>query len=193
MGLREVQGALARLFTDEALRSAFLKNPAGAGPMLGLDENDAAMLGTLAPRDLRQFANSLRSKRLLDARKAMPLTARALGESFAGHLQESSPHAGARLAEQAIALAVRIAALARAQKIAPAWVGDLARYEAAFVAVAPRRFALRMARFAYPVGLIAASLQAGATPGAIAPRATFGIWARRPAGRLFHRLYTVTR
>lgn len=193
MGLREVQGALARLFTDEALRGAFLNDPAGAGPLLGLDADDAQTLAQLAPEGLRQFADSLKAKRLLDARKTMPLTARVLGEGFVEHLNALQMHESADRAGQALGFAARIAALARAQSIAPPWIGDLARYEATFVAAARRRFALRVARFAYPVGLIAASLQAGAPVADIAPRTTIGVWARWPAGRLFHRLYAFGR
>jgi hypothetical protein len=193
MGLREVQGALARLFTDAALRGAFLSNPAAAGTLLGLDANDAAVLASLAPQGLRQFADSLRSKRLLDARKTMPLTARVLGEGFAEHLNALQTQEGADRAGQALGLAARLAALAQARSIAPAWVGDLARYEAAFVAAAPQQFALRVARFAYPVGLIAASLQADVFVADVAPRTTIGVWARRRAGRLFHRLYAFGR
>jgi hypothetical protein len=191
MALREVQAALARLYTDDAARTAFSRDPLSAGRALGLDEGDAATLARLAPQAIRQFAGSLKAKRILDARKAMPLIAQTLGEAFAGHFRAAvAPlRQGAAREEEARALAARLATLARARAIAPAWIGDLARYEAAFVEAAKGRFAIRLRLFRYPVGRIAAQLYAAAPGGEIAPRATLGVWARRPGGRLFHRLW----
>ncbi|WP_210254826.1 hypothetical protein [Methylocapsa sp. S129] len=195
MALSAVQAALARLFTDEAARAAFLRDPQGAGRSLGLDEGEANMLAAIAPKALRQFAGGLKAKRALDARKAMPLTAKALGEAFGRHFRaaaQSAP-AGASRVREARALAMRLAALAHERKFEPKWAGDLARYEAAFVEAAHRRFGLRLLWFGYPVGAIAASLHAGAPVSAIAPATTLGLWARRPGGRLFHRLWSLTR
>jgi hypothetical protein len=191
MALREVQAALARLFTDEAARAAFFDDPHGAGRAHGLDDNDAKLLASLAPEALRQFAGSLKAKRALDARKAMPLTAKALGEAFVGHWRavDALPPAGAGRARQAQALAARLAKLSGARMVDPRWIGDLARYEAAFAAASRRRFGLRLLWFRHPVGMIAASLHGGVRVGDVAPRTTFGVWARLPAGRLFHRLW----
>ena len=82
MALAQVQAALARLYTDEAERAAFLADPQGAACALGLEADDAATLAAIAPQTLRRFADSLKAKSLLDARKMTPLTARALGDDF---------------------------------------------------------------------------------------------------------------
>ena len=193
MALKEVQAALARLFTDEAVRAAFFKDPQSAGRALGLDAGDAALLARMAPPAIRQFAASLNAKRVLDARKMMPLTAQALGEAFAGHFRAAVaplPETAGR-GEEAQALAGRLATLAKTRAIAPIWIGDLARYEAAFVEAATRRFGLRLRQFVYPVATIVVALRAGAPPGDIAAKPTLGIWARRPGGRLFHRLWAL--
>lgn len=195
MALREVQAALARLFTDEAARAAFLRDPRGVGRSLGLDENDANTLARLAPDALRQFAGSLKAKRALDARKAMPLTAKALGDAFAMQFRAATaalPGGVSRVAE-AQALAMRLAALAREYKLEPLWISDLARYEAAFVEASHKRFGLRLRLFRFPIGSVAAALYVGASVGDIAPRTTIGIWARLPGGRLFHRLRPLMR
>lgn len=191
MALGEVQAALARLFTDAAARADFFHDPESAGRAFGLDESDAARLAALAPQALRQFAGGLKAKRMLDARKTTPLTARALGGAFADHFRAAvaSLRQDASRAEEAQALAARLAGLAAAQAIAPLWIGDLARYEAAFAEAATRRLGLRVHLFRYPVGAIAASLCTGAAVGEVAPHMTLGVWARRSGGRLLHRLW----
>jgi hypothetical protein len=195
MALGDVQAALARLFTDEAARADFLRDPQATGRALGLDARDAETLAHLAPRALRQFAGSLRAKSALDARKRMPLTAQALGEAFADHWRAAVAPlpAGASRADEAHALAVRLAALAVAGQVAPEWIGDLARYEAAFVEAAQRRFGLRVRLFRFPVGRIAARLLGGGAVDDCAARPTLGVWARWPGGRLFHRAWALAR
>jgi hypothetical protein len=194
MALGEVQAALARLFTDEAARIAFLKDPPGAGRALGLDASDAARLAQMAPQALRRFAGALQAKRVQEARKRMPLTAQALGDSFAEHWRAAaaSPAKGAGRVAEAQALARRLATLAKTKALAPAWIGDLASYEAAFVEAAQRRCGLRLRLFRFPVGTIAAPLSAGAPVGEIGRRLTLGVWARWPGERLWHRLWGVS-
>jgi hypothetical protein len=113
--------------------------------------------------------------------------------------------AGASRADEAHALAARAAAppknnlaacplaLAKAHRVAPEWIGDLARYEAAFVEAAHRRFGVRVLLFRFPVGRIAARLQDGGAVGDCAAKTTLGVWTRRPGGRLFHRVWTLQR
>jgi hypothetical protein len=187
MGLRQVQAALARLFTDEAARDEFFADPQGAGAALGLGEDDARSLAEIAPKALARFARALKSKRVLDARKRMPLTAQALGARFAEHWRAATATGGAgRPVEDARAMAGRLAKLAAEGSIEPPWIGDLARYEAAFVEAAGRRFGLRVRGFGYPVAALAASLRAGGPIEALAPARTLGVWARLPSRKLFH-------
>jgi hypothetical protein len=191
MALSDVQAALALLFTDEAARADFYRDPQATGRALGLDARDTETLARLAPRALRQFAGSLKAKSALDARKRMPLTAQALGEAFADHWRAAvaALPAGASRADEAHALAASLTVLAGAGQLAPEWIGDLARYEAAFVEAAQRRFGMRVRLFRFPVDRIAARLHGGGAVDDCAARATLGVWARRPGGRLFHRMW----
>ena len=166
MALSDVQAALALLFTDEAARADFLRDPQAAGRALGLD-----------------------------ARKRMPLTAQALGEAFADHWRAAVAPlpTGASRADEAHALAARLATLSREKRLAPEWIGDLACYEAAFVEAAQRRFGMRARLFRFPVLRIAARLHGGDAVDECAARATLAVWARWPGGRLFHRMWMLGR
>jgi hypothetical protein len=191
MALAQVQAALARLFTDEAARNAFLEDPQSSARALGLDDDDAATLAGLAPQAIRRFAGGLAAKRVLDARKMTPLTARVLGPAFAEHFHAATaPLApGAGRVAQARALAERLAAAARAGAVAPEWIGDLARYEAAFVEASHRWFGVRLLLFRFPIGAIASQRRGERPIDAPGRQATFGVWARTPGGRLLHRVW----
>jgi hypothetical protein len=189
MALGDVQRTLARLFTDKAAREAFLADPQGASAALGLDTADAARLSAVAPQELRRFSASLVSKRALDAQKWTPLVAQALGARF-GPLYAASVKGVADPAREAEAFAAHLFALAKQRKIEPAWIGDLARYEAARVAASRPRFIFRIRTFRYPVGTIAVALAHGAAVGEIKPRFSLGLWLRRPGGRLWTRYWS---
>jgi hypothetical protein len=190
MGLKEVQAALARLFTDAAARDEFFNDPKSGAAALGLNDNDARALAEIAPKALARFAGSLKSKQILDARKRMPLVAQTLGARFADHWRAATESANAkRPVEEARAVAERLAKLAAQGAIEPRWIGDLARYEAAFVEASGRRFGVRIRWFDYPVAALAASLRAGDGRESLAPRRTLAVWARAPGGRLFHRAW----
>ncbi len=210
MGLKETQALLARLFTDAKLRRAFFEAPEETARRFGLTDSDAAAFATLDRREVENFARSLLGKRALDARKAMPLTARALGKDFEKLFFEAIegpvPPERSRADAAALArfLATRAAlrsssapfaaqlpsrALARGapQGDAPPWVADLARFETAFLAAARPGFFFLLRRFAYPVDEIARALLAGKEVTA-GPRARVGVWLRAPGGRLIWRL-----
>jgi hypothetical protein len=186
MGLRETQVALARLFTDADLRRAFFEDPQGAAQGFGLSENEKATLAKLDRREVEEFARCLLGKRALDARKVLPLTAKALGQEFDRLLYEAmeGPSSPERHRGDAAALARLLASRA----IEPAWIGDLARFEMAFVSAArPGAFVL-LRHFVWPVTQIARQLLTGARVDA-APRRGLGVWFRAPGGKLYWRLY----
>jgi len=188
MALGDVQTAMARLFTDEEARAAFARDPVVAVRELGLEAADAASLAALAPRAVNRFAGALQSKRVLDARKLLPLTARVLGDAFARRLREEvrGPPRGA------VADALDLATLlSREETTSPAWIGDLARYEAAFVVAGRRPFTVQFHIFRYPVSTIAADLRRAGSAGDVAPCASLAFWARAPGGALMHRCWRV--
>lgn len=190
MGLRETQTLLARLFTDAALRRAFFENPAATAAGFGLDPAEADRLSRLDRRAVDDFARSLLGKRALDARKALPLTAKALGAAFDPLLFEAieGPPASARHRADAAALASLLAA----RPGEPLWIGDLARYEMAFVDAARPGWLFMLRRFDWPVDEIARRLTTGA-PVSVTPRGRAGFWWRAPGGRLFWRLFQAPR
>lgn len=184
MALAEVQTALARLLTDKEARAAFARDPQAMARALGLDEPEAQTLAGLAPPAIERFARSVEAKRALDARKLLPLTALALGNAFGPRLRAALPRPPRGAAEDALAL---VAALVSPSDASPPWIGDLARYEGAFLEIGRRRFGLLIRRFRYDVLAIAAALRRGEAVAGAARRTRLGLWARRPDGTLWHR------
>jgi hypothetical protein len=185
MGLSQTQALLARLFTDAGLRRAFFDAPQETARRFGLSDREATDMAALDRREVEDFAQSLLGKRALDARKALPLTAKALGNDFDRLLVQAieGPPAPQRHRADAAALTEFL----NERRAAFGWIADLARYEMAFVAAArPGAFFL-LRRFAFPVDDIARQLVAGATVAAT-PRPRLGFWLRAPGGRLFWRL-----
>lgn len=184
MGLSQTQALLARLFTDASLRRAFFDTPQETARSFGLSETEAKTLARLDRRAVEDFARSLLGKRALDARKALPLTAKALGKDFDRLFFEAvqGPPAPRRHRADASAFAAWLAE----SRQAPAWIGDLARYEMAFVAAAQPGAFFLLRRFRHAVDEIARQLRAGA-PVETKPRARIGLWLRLPGGRLHWR------
>ncbi len=165
--LAQTQSLLARLFTEADFRREFFADPEAAGRS-GLETLDA---GAVA-----HFSNSLTGKRLLDARKALPLTAKALGPEFAllarAELQ-GPPRAGRHRADAA-ALVARLTA----GDAWPAWIVDLARFEMAIAEASAPAPLLIFRRFRWPPQRLVAAALSGAAPGA--PRTAYRLWLRLP-------------
>jgi hypothetical protein len=189
MGLRETQAFLARLFTDRRLRGDFFADPVAVAKRFGLDDEEAQNLAGLDRREVEAFAESLIGKRALDARKVLPLTAKALGKDFDALLFEAIEGPPSKQRHRADAAALMRLLVSR-RDLELAWIGDLARYEMAFVEAARPRGALLARRFSYPVDEIARQLDAGERPNP-ARCGCVGLWLRAPGGRLFWRLFPV--
>lgn len=192
MPLKETQALLARLFTDAGLRRAFAADPGGTARKFGMDENAASAFAAIDQDAVERYARSLLGKRALDARKALPLTARALGDDFDRLFFEAveTPPPPGRHKADAAAFAGRLAAMADAGPARAPWIGDLARYELAFVESARPGAVCIFRRFRFPVARIASALLLGETVQA-APRRCFCVWLRAPGTRLFHRLFSL--
>lgn len=191
MGLAEIQGAMARLYIDPALRDRFFADPAAVGVELGLGAEEARGLAGVSRRQVEQFAGSLRRKRRDQVRRVIPIASRALGDRF-GPLFEryvaGSPPRGSKAdLEDAIAF---VDALGRwADDDRPPWVVDLARYELAWreAARAGRRPIVRAFRFPVATWTAGRGLESREEP--VAPRPTLAIWWRPiPRGRIRHLL-----
>ncbi|MGD9657391.1 MAG: hypothetical protein AB7U61_07080 [Methylocystis sp.] len=190
MALAETQALLARLFTDDELRREFFETPVGVASRFGLSADQAQCLASLDRRETEAFAQSLIGKRALYVRKALPLTARALGDGFDALVREAirGRESGGKRRTDAAALVALLESSLAQRILAPAWIVDLARFELAFIESGGSGPALILRRFDFDVASIAASLARGETVNAIRRR-NLGVWARPPRGRLRWRLF----
>jgi hypothetical protein len=182
MALAEVQGALARLYTDAALPARYFADPVAVAPELGLSPEEARQLGALSAHRVEFFADTLRRKRLGEVRALLPRTHRLLGRAFVALFWQFAPTYVPRgihkHRDDALAFVRFLEQAARADGVTPAWALDLARYEAAWLQVAEpaRRWTLR--RFRYPVATAARALARGANPPSLCQQRTIGLWVR---------------
>ncbi|MBM3562195.1 MAG: hypothetical protein FJX48_03350 [Alphaproteobacteria bacterium] len=190
MALAETQALLARLYTDDSLRREFFESPVAVATRLGLSMHDTQRLAAIDRREMEAFAQSLIGKRALYARKALPLTSRALGDRFDALLREAirGRAQDGKSCADAAALVALLQERFAGRQIEPLWIVDLARFELAFIDSGRPRAAFVLRSFHFDVASIAASLARGEDVSAIRKR-TFGVWARPPRGRLRWRLF----
>jgi hypothetical protein len=186
MGLAEIQAALARLYVDAALRERFLADPEDLGAEFGLGADEIRVLAGVSPRQVEQFAGSLRRKRRSQVRGFLPIATRALGDRYGALFERYVAEAPLRGSTADIDDAIGfVEALGRwGVDDRPLWVVDLARYELAWsrAARAGRRPVVRV--FRYPVGRL---IRERRLAGPVAPRPTLAIWWRwTPRGRIRH-------
>jgi len=176
MGLAEVQGVLARLSIDAALRERFFANPAAVGPELGLATEEALGLAQIPRRQVEQFADSLRHKRRDQVRRVVPLAARALGREFPALFEryaDASPPRGSKADLDDAAGFVK--AIRRwSDQLEPAWAVDLARYELAWRLASRAGWMPLMRVFRFPVARLAKSRERKQ----VTPRPTIAFWWR---------------
>ncbi len=188
MALAQTQALLARLFTDDDLRREFFDAPIAVATRFGLSMHDTQRLAGIDSREIEVFAQSLIGKRALYARRALPLTARALGDRFDALFRQAIGGA-ARDANRSDAAALTAFLDRRVAKceLEPPWIADLARFELAFIDAGRSGAALFFRAFEFDVASLAHALAKGGGVSAVR-RKTFGVWARPPRGRLRWRL-----
>ena len=195
MGLTDVQSALARLFTESALRESLFLDPQRAAEELGLSACEAAQVAQLSAAQVGYFAASLIAKRRHEVEKLLPLTHHLLGRQFHDAFEHYAavpiPHG----LQKHHADALGFAAFYQEQGLLlnPPWSMDVLRYETAWLEAASpqRRWLFR--RFRYPVSAILCDVVKD--PAVTFPtRTTLGLWFRvRPEGPLRHLLLPVGR
>lgn len=191
MGLAEVQAALARFYVDPALRDRFFADPTVVGLELGLGADEARGLAGVSRRQVEQFAESLRRKRRDQARRVIPMAARALGGRFGGLFERYAAAAAPRGSKADLDDAIGfVEALGRwTDEERPPWVVDLARYELAWRQAARAGLRPVVRRFRFPVARLATGRGA---VGRVAPRPTLAFWWRpTPRGRIRHVVVTL--
>ena len=189
MGLAEVQGVLARLYVDPALRDRFFADPASVGVELGLGAEESRDLAGVSRQQVEQFAGSLRRKRRDQVRRVIPIAARALGDRFAGlferYAAESPPRGSKADLDDAIGFVDALASGTDADR--PPWAADLARYELAWRQAVRAGCRPVVRTFRFPVAALAAGRRTDLLAEPALPRPTLAIWWRpSPRGRIRH-------
>jgi hypothetical protein len=177
MGLADVERALARLYTDAALRVRFATDPQQAAAELALSPDDLAYLTEVPAGDIESYARSLVSKRAGEVRKLLPLSCRALGETalrqaFEEHARTYVPTGVHKHVEDALAFARSwLAGHPEAD-----WQRDVVRYEAARLHLLSRSWRVKIACFAHDVRSYAADRDLAVPP----RRKIWVAWLRTP-------------
>ena len=131
MSLREVQNLLARVYTDENLRRAFLSEPAKIGREYDLTENEIVELASVLPEELNFFADSLFHKRLREVEKLLPRSKQILSADFENHFRAFSAFFLPVSIKKHLEDAVQFSDFLIKHKIEVDWLKDLIRYEQA--------------------------------------------------------------
>lgn len=190
MALAQTQALLARLFTDDDLRREFFEAPIAVATRFGLSMHDTQRLAGIDSCEIEAFAQSLIGKRALYARRALPLTARALGDRFDALFRQAIGGAAREATNRSDAVALIAFLDTRVSKceLEPRWISDLARFELAFIDAGRSGVTLFFRAFDFNVASVAHALAKGEEISAVG-RKTFGVWARAPRGRLRWRLF----
>jgi hypothetical protein len=193
MSLAALQTALAKILTDEKLRNEFLAERVTTVRRLNMSTADAEALLKVDTLALRNFTDCLRSKRILDVRKVLPLTCQVLGDEF-DRLSRAAIKGPPRAGRHRADAAALVRHLCESFPHRSTWVADLARYELAFVIAGTAGTCCILRRFRFPVASIARTVLSGRPSDGVTPRTSIGLWLRLGTKqRLMHVSYNVPR
>jgi|SRR5438105_10643189 len=182
MGLAEIEQILARLSTDEGLRSRFVDDPFALGRELGLSAAESRQLRREAAARFRSFASSSREQHLVEMSKLLPLTHRVLGGRFAAHFRRFAPaHKPGgieRLFGDAIDFAGYLERRLREERVGSGWTLELLRYERARLKAADPNRRLVAAFFRHDISRLVRSVARREEQPAVVRRATLALWLR---------------
>jgi len=181
MGLADMQRVLARLYTNAPLRERFHADPLAVARELGFSDEEARRLAEVPPARLDSFARSLHSKRLGQVAKLLPLSRRALGQTFDEAFRRFAdsyvPKGTKKHLGDALAFAEHLEKMLRAKRGQPRWALDLLRYEKARIKAADPRRRLVVCLFRHDIGRLVRSL-ARKEDASVSPRRCVAVWAR---------------
>lgn len=182
MDLTQMQRALAKLYTDPSWRKQFFVNPQAVGEAWGLSATDTQQMAQLQVQQVDFFAGSLQRKRLNEICKLLPLSHRVLGKRFAElfrrYAETHLPKGAKQHQEDVIAFVTYVEDIVRNERLEPAWVVELLRYEKArLIAARPaRRLTVRW--FGCAINKLVQSLaQEDGTP-CLIERPSLALWFR---------------
>lgn len=181
MGLKQQQQALARLYTDAALRAKFRANPRVASAALGLTVEEANQIASIPSQKIDRFAQSLHRKRADEVRTLLPYTCRALGESFetlfTNHADQYCPQGCHKHQDDALRFAKFLCNPMFYEKVA-ACVIDIVRFESTVLRVHESKTRLFVRIFRHDVRQLIRKIDDGQQIADKAHRLSFGIWIR---------------
>lgn len=135
MALADVQGLMARMFTDEAVRRQFFERPDAVAAAFGLTDHEIEEVRCLAQQQVAFFARMLERKRARGVGRLLPQSRRLLGprfgELFARYAAQPAPTGPRRQRQDAVAFAAFVEKLAAAEQVLPDGALGTLRYEAA--------------------------------------------------------------
>jgi hypothetical protein len=180
MSLIEQQNFLARLYTDENLRKSFLSDPLKIGAENDLSEKEIAELTQIIPEELNFFADSLFRKRLREVEKFLPLTCKALEESFEKFFREFSQIYNPKSIKKHLEDATEFCAFLQKAEIYPLWKKDLAKFERARLIFNSNAKQFVFEKFDFDVREILKEISNGAAKAQndFPKRTTFAVWLR---------------
>lgn len=183
MGLVERQRALARLLTEETLRTRFFADPAVVGKELGLNAGDIEEVARLSSAQVGYFAHSLQNKRLNEVVKLLPLTQRLLKVRFAALFLRFSatsvPQGVHKHRLDALAFADFLLKQAE-EECLPDWQRELLLYERIGLQAADPAFRWRCVRFRHAIRLLARSIAEEEAEPRLVRCPTLAFWFRLP-------------
>jgi hypothetical protein len=182
MGLSEIEQILARLSTDEGLRSRFVDDPFALGRELGLSAAVSRQLRREAAARFESFAASSRERRLVEMGKLLPLTHRVLGSRFAAHFKRYAsahkPGGIERLFGDAIEFAGYLEKSLRGERVGSGWTLELLRYERARLKAADPKRRVVAAFFRHDISRLVRSVARREETPSVVKRPTVALWLR---------------
>ncbi len=181
MGLERLQHALAKLYTDAALRADFIADPDGTATNLGLSLSDTKQLNAASLEQIERFAHSLCRKRADEVRRLLPYTCRALGKSFGRIFLTYSdtfcPQGFHKHQDDALQFVVYLSHNARCLNVTANMI-DVARFESAALRISQcsGRFFVRL--FRHDVRQSIREIETGQQDSEVTFRLSVGIWFR---------------
>ena len=190
MELETAQTLLARLYTDETFRKAFIENPTQAATDYELNKRELAQLAELAAGPALRFSRALIRKRFGQIASYLPATRRVLRrqlwEAFNIFAGSFNPKGIGRHLEDAVAFSAFLAGEHRAQIDAPEWWPMILNYERPGLKAQAAPFYFKVKFYRHDIlKLYHAAGESGAR---YAGRPQLVVWCKcTPGGKVHHR------
>jgi hypothetical protein len=188
MPLVELQTALAHLYTDTAAAELFARDPAAFAREHKLTERELAQLQSLPAKRIRSYARSLTRKRINEARRLLPLTAKALGTAFDMLFSHYASTALLDEHPRYVRDACSFARFLEVQGVESA-VNAVARFETANLQARMSRALFRIESFAVRLPDIIHALGHNENWRTVPLGRSFALWIRWPGAQAFRRLF----